>query len=238
MDLFKVEVITKTANPQQVIYAAMHQDYSDRMVNPQELPEEVACGDIIVNRLLKGGRGHYGPLEHPQITFVCGYFPHSVIQQARTHRVGVSFDVQSMRYTSKQFIEAAEEIRDIEEVFYLRSVGYYADRQGGKYYYSPALRSQHINWCKSALHRYKEAIDGGMPEEQARGIIPFDYRQHFVVSFNARSLLHFLDLRHKKDAQIEIQKLCDLLWGHFQDWIPAIASWYKQERLNKAKLAP
>jgi thymidylate synthase (FAD) len=29
MDRFRVEVIAKTPNPQQVIYAAMHQDYSE-----------------------------------------------------------------------------------------------------------------------------------------------------------------------------------------------------------------
>ena len=35
-------------------------------------------------------------LEHPQITFNVGYFPHSMMQQVRTHRVGVSFDVQCL----------------------------------------------------------------------------------------------------------------------------------------------
>lgn len=32
MDRFRVEVIAKTPFPQQVIYAAMHQDYSDQFV--------------------------------------------------------------------------------------------------------------------------------------------------------------------------------------------------------------
>jgi thymidylate synthase (FAD) len=110
MDKFRVEVIAQTPNPQTVIYAAMHQDYSDQFIIDErdQWPSETKCGEIIVKRLLAGERGHYGPLEHVQIVFNCGYFPHSVMQQARTHRVGISFDVQSFRYTGQQFIEVLE----------------------------------------------------------------------------------------------------------------------------------
>jgi thymidylate synthase (FAD) len=474
MDKFRVEVLSKTPNPQQVIYAAMHQDYTGAFVYDERdrFPSEEQCGDIIVKRLLAGDRGHYGCTEHPQIVFNCGYFPHSVMQQARTHRTGVSFDVQclaanteitfvdykhqassklkktigelyelwtngesairqrlikgrngeppgeyrrdsktrirkmrlrvfneetglfevghikdvmcsgmqpvyrvtledgktidctakhrlftsegwqtmgdavgllvnldrsvskitkschvmcngvavaddqechehihhnnleaefaqsfqpiiepanwnekpkppgrklkahpvkvksveylgeqmtydlevdgsrhnfvangmvvhnSYRYTSQQVIDVIEAGKDIEEVFYLRPIGNYSDRQGKKYYYSPEQRQKDLEWCLEAAKRYKEDIDGGMSEEHARGKVPFDYRQHFVVSFNMRSLLHFLDLRYKKDAQLEIQKLCELMFPHLEEWTPAIAAWYKSTRLGKARLSP
>ncbi|BAY10805.1 FAD-dependent thymidylate synthase [Calothrix sp. NIES-2098] len=240
MDRFRVEVISKTPNPQQVIYAAMHQDYTEGFVFDERdsWPSESQCGEIIVKRLLAGERGHYGPLEHPQIIFNCGYFPHSVMQQARTHRVGVSFDVQSFRYTGNQFIDVVEGKKDIEDVFYLRPVGYYNDRQGKKYYYSPEQRAADLEWCFEAAKRYKADFEAGMSEEHIRGKMPFDYRQHFVVSFNIRSFLHFCDLRNKKDAQLEIQKLCEMMWPHFADWVPAIAEWYEKSRLGKARLAP
>jgi len=492
MEKFRVEVIAKTPNPQQVIYAAMHQDYTDRFVCDERdsWPSESECGEVIVKRLLAGERGHYGPLEHPQIIFNCGYFPHSVMQQARTHRVGVSFDVQclaadteitfvncegqtsqklrktigelydlwengekairqrsirgrngespgdyrrdckqrvrkmrlrvlneetglfevghvkdvmssgiqpiyrlkledgktldctanhrlftsegwqkmgdavglvttpdgnvvkimkschvmcngmvvvgdglyrdrkwlesqvekglsihqiaelsgcsintefasyyepilktehwqtkpkplgrklqahpvkvksveylglqmtydlevedpwhnfvangmvvhnSFRYTGSQFIDVAEGKKDIEDVFYLRPVDYYTDRQGKKYYYSPEQRAADLEWCLEAAKRYKADFEGGMSEEHARGKVPFDYRQHFVVSFNLRSFLHFCDLRNKKDAQLEIQQLCEMMWPHFEAWVPAIAQWYEKNRLGKARLAP
>jgi len=77
-----------------------------------------------------------------------------------------------------------------------------------------------------------------MSEEHARGMLPFDYRQHFVVTFNMRSLMHFLDLRAKKDAQLEIQQLCELMMPHFLEWSPAIARWYQFTRLGKGRLAP
>ena len=488
MHRFRVEVITKTANPQQVIYAAIHQDYTESFVFDQRdsWPSESECGEIIVKRLLAGERGHYGPLEHPQIVFNCGYFPHSVMQQARTHRVGISFDVQcltanteitfvncegqtnqklkktigdlydlwtngektirqrsirgrngeppgeyrrdckkrirtmrlrvlneetglfevghikdvmcsgiqpvyrvtledgktldctanhrlftqsgwqtmgdavglltnfdgsvvtitkpcyvmcngmavvgnglyrnqewlqstvckkcheyihqnnleaefaqfyspiievknwqqkpkpmvrklqahpvkvksveylgtqmtydleveglwhnfvangmvvhnSFRYTGNQFIHVVEGKKDIEDVFYLRPVDYYTDRQGKKYYYSPEQRARDLEWCKDAASRYKADFEAGMSEEHVRGKMPFDYRQHFVVSFNLRSFLHFCDLRNKKDAQLEIQKLCEMMWIHFEEWTPAIAQWYEKQRLGKARLAP
>jgi thymidylate synthase (FAD) len=457
MDRFRVEVLAKTPNPQQVIYAAMHQDYTEAFVYDERLdfPSEEACGELIIKRLLAGDRGHFGPMEHPQIVFNCGYFPHSVMQQARTHRVGVSFDVQclaanteitfvdcnnqtnrklrktigelyelwtnaelairnrlikgrngeqpgkyrrdckqrirnmrlrvlneetgffesgnikdvmcsgiqpvyrvtlednktldctvnhrlftssgwktmgdavglvtnndglvirmteqcyvmcngvttlnnglykdkawlesqilndlslqkifkthpvkiknveylgeqmtydlevegawhnfvansmvvhnSFRYTGNQFINVLEGKKGIEDVFYLRPVGYYSDRQGKKYYYSPEHREADLQWCLEAAKRYKADFESGMSEEHARGKVPFDYRQHFVVSFNLRSLLHFLDLRYKKDAQLEIQKLCEMMFPHLEEWAPAIAAWYKSTRLGKGRLAP
>ena len=240
MDKFRVEVISKTPNPQQVIYAALHQDYSEGFVfdGREEWPNESKCGEIIVKRLLAGNRGHYGCIEHSNIVFNCGYFPHSVMQQARTHRVGVSFDVQSYRFCSGKVIAVAKGTTPIEEAFYLRPVGDYSDRQGKRYYYSPERRQADLDCCLEAAKRYREDMEYGMSEEHARGKIPFDYRQHFVVSFNCRSLMHFLDLRFKPDAQLEIQKLCELMFPHFQEWVPAIAEWYEKNRLGKAKLSP
>lgn len=240
MHRFRVEVISKMPNPQQVVYAALHQDYSENLVfdEREEWPSESKCGELIVKRLLAGERGHFGPIEHPQIVFNCGYFPHSVMQQIRTHRVGISFDVQSNRYTGNRIIDAAQGLKDIEEVFYLRPIGFYSDRQGKRYDYTQQQRDRDLAWCLEAAKHYAQMIAEGAAEEHARGIIPFDVRQHFIVSFNARSLMHLLDLRAKPDAQLECQKLCDLLFPHFQEWMPELAGWYEKTRYKKARLSP
>ncbi len=129
---FRVELLAATPSPQLCVYAAMHQDYSEGFVAAERAawPDEQQAGEICVKRLLAGERGHYGPLEHAQIVLNVGWFPHSVMQQARTHRVGVSFDVQSMRYTGDRITKAASGELDLEEVFYLRPLGSYSDRQG------------------------------------------------------------------------------------------------------------
>lgn len=240
MDRFTVEVLSQTPNPQQTIYAAMHQDYAENFVwsERDRFPDEAKCGEIIVKQLLAGNRGHYGPLEHPQIVLNCGWFPHSTMQQIRTHRVGISFDVQSFRYTGQRIIDVVEGRREVEEVFYLRPVGAYTDRQGKRYDYTIAQRQQDMEWCLEACHRYQQKIQLGFSEEHARGLIPFDVRQHWVMSANVRSLMHLLDLRWKGDAQLEAQKLCEAIYPHFQAWVPAIADWYEANRLKKARLAP
>ncbi|MBD2580343.1 FAD-dependent thymidylate synthase [Oscillatoria sp. FACHB-1406] len=240
MDKFKIETIAATPNPQQVIWAAMHQDYSEDFVwdRRDKFPDESRAGELIVKHLLAGDRGHYGCLEHPQITLNVGYFPHSMMQQLRTHRVGVSFDVQSFRYTGQRIIDVATGKRKIEDVFYLRPTGKYTDRQGKHYQYTEAQRSQDLDCCLQACQHYQKRLEEGLAEEHARGLIPFDARQHFVLSCNARSLMHLLDLRWKKDAQLEAQKFCELLYLRFEEWCPAIAQWYKENRAKKAKLSP
>ncbi|MBL6793647.1 MAG: FAD-dependent thymidylate synthase [Synechococcus sp. BS307-5m-G36] len=237
---FQVDLIAATPNPQQCVYVGMHQDYSEGFVaaDREQWPDETKAGEICVKRLLAGERGHYGPMEHAQIVLNVGWFPHSVMQQARTHRVGVSFDVQSMRYTGDRICRAAAGELDLEEVFYLRPLGQYSNRQGKKYQYSQAERDKDLHHCKISADRYQELLEAGFAEEHARGILPFDYRQHFVVSFTLRAFLHFMDLRAKLDAQQEIRELCDLMWPHLQAWTPEFAAWYEKTRLHKARLAP
>ena len=240
MDRFRVDLIAATPNPQLCVYAAMHQDYSEGFVaaDRENWPDEQRAGEICVKRLLAGERGHYGPMEHAQIVLNVGWFPHSVMQQARTHRVGVSFDVQSMRYTGERICRAANGELDLEEVFYLRPVGDYSDRQGKKYAYTESQRALDLDHCRASAERYRDLLAAGFAEEHARGILPFDYRQHFVVSFSLRAFLHFMDLRAKLDAQLEIRQLCDLMWPHCHDWAPELCHWYAFNRLGRARLAP
>jgi thymidylate synthase (FAD) len=218
----------------------MHQDYSEGFVADQRdsWPDETRAGEICVKRLLAGERGHYGPLEHPQITFNAGWFPHDVMQQARTHRIGVSFDVQSGRYTSKRICDVALGKLDVYEVFYLRPVGTYRDRSGKCYEYTEEQRSIDRMRFMDAATLYWEDIQAGFSEEHARRMMPYALRQHFVVSFSLRALMHFLDLRAKGDAQLEIRQLCELIWPHFATWAPQIADWYQDRRWGKARLAP
>jgi len=144
----------------------------------------------------------------------------------------------SFRYTGQRIIDVVEGKQDVEEVFYLRPLGAYSDRQGKRYEYTEAIRQQDVEWCLAACKRYQERIYQGFSEEHARGLIPFDVRQHWVMSANVRSLMHLLDLRWKLDAQLEAQKLCEAIWPHFQAWVPAIADWYEANRLKKARLSP
>jgi thymidylate synthase (FAD) len=233
--LFRVEVLASTPNPQQVIYQALHQDYSEGFVADEALPDEKRAGEIALKRILSKEL-HAGPLEHPQITFNVGWFPHSVMQQARTHRIA-SFDVQSMRYTGDRIVKCAEGELGVEEVFYLRPVGIYTDRLGAKYSYDQEWRESDLAYCLEAAKRYAWAIGKGESEEHARGTLPFDYRQHFVVSLNMRSLGHLLVIRGKADAQLEIRQMCELMLPAYKNWAPEIFSWFEAKQWQRGRLA-
>jgi thymidylate synthase (FAD) len=236
---FQTQTLSQSSRPQWLCALAMHNDYSEEFVCDESywinLSEEGA-GRKIVENCLKFG--HWGILEHPSITFAVGGFPHEVMGQARTHRVGVSFDVQSQRYTSQRVIDVAIGKRHIESVFYFRAPGDYCDREGNKYEYTESMREWDIFECSKLVQWYKKNLDLGHAPEHARGLLPQNIRQNFVVSFNARSLLHFLDLRMPADAQLETRWLAEQFWQHFKKWMPAVAEHYEKTRLGKNKLAP
>ena len=144
----------------------------------------------------------------------------------------------SFRYTGRRIQDVVEGKQALEDVFYLRPVGTYTDRQGKKYEYTAEQRQQDLDWCLQGCHRYAERIGQGLSEEHARGLIPFDVRQHWVMSANARSLMHLLDIRGKFDVQAETRVMTELMFERFQQWMPEVASWYEKTRWRKGPLAP
>ncbi|BAQ60453.1 thymidylate synthase thyX [Geminocystis sp. NIES-3708] len=246
---FAVQVLSKTERPNLLCYLAMHQDYSEDFVGNEfeklSAYSEQELGERIVRNCVN--KNHWGILEHPSISFNVINFPHSVMVQARTHRVGITFDCQSQRYTSQRILRLANQLNEssenhnqlIEEVFYFRGVGNYFDREGNKYFYSDSARNNDILFTKKAIEHYADKVNcKGYSPEHARDILTQNIRQHFVVSFNARSLLHFCDLRLPKDAQPEIRNLGVLLLNHFEEWMPEVAAFYVKKRLGKNLLAP
>ena len=226
-----VRTVTHTHNPHSVIYLGMHQCVSVDPAYTLALSERIAAG-IVVKRLLAGDRGHWSPFELATIVFNCANIPHSAVAQMTRHRVAVSFSIQSFRYT------APARGTPIEQVVYLRPVGQYPDREGRKKDYTQAHRDRDLEIAQQLFDHFCDRIDEGFAPEQARGLMPFDLRQHVNVGFNARSLMHFLDLRHKADAQLEVRILAELMFQRFKEWMPETAEYYENKRLNRAKLAP
>lgn len=144
----------------------------------------------------------------------------------------------SFRYTGQRILEVLEGEEDLEDVFYLRPVGAYNDRQGKKYEYTAEQRQEDLAWCLQGCKRYAERIQQGLAEEHARGLIPFDVRQHWVMSGNARAIMHLLDIRGKFDVQPETRVMTELMFEKFQLWMPEVAAWYEKTRWRKGTLAP
>jgi thymidylate synthase (FAD) len=224
--------------PEQVIYQAAKCDYSETPVHEQEIPLASKCGEWIVERLLSNEKGHWGPLEHPGITFSVSGYVHNVAMQARTHRVGVTFDVQSQRYTGRRVVKVASGELNPEDVFYVRPPGFYTNRYGKKYDWTEEDYRDELDWIVEGCKRYAVKYEKGMCEEHIRDYLAQAIRQNFVVSFNLRSVLHIMDLRAKMDAQLEIQALTEQFVPHLQTWSPHIWKYYEDKRLHKARLSP
>lgn len=234
--LFRAERVAATECPQQVIYIALHNDYAEDFCPTTDLPED-RCGAIVVERLLAGNRGHYGCLEHPQLTLALRA-DHNTIMQLRTHRVGVSFDVQSMRYTGARIERVARGELAVEDVFYLRPPGTYRDRQGDPYLWSEADHEEAVSLALSSAIDYANLRAKGVAEEHARGVLITSYFQNAIVSATLRAWLHLLDVRLKADAQDEIRWLMELVAAQVQRWVPETYAWWAAHRKGKALLAP
>lgn len=177
-------------------------------------------------------------LEHPSITFSVAGYVHSVMVQARTHRVGITFDVQSQRYTGRRVLAVASDELAVDDVFYIRPPGYYVNRKGKKYEWTLNDYNDELDFLYEGCKRYAAKYEKGMCEEHIRDYLAQAIRQNFVVSFNLRSALHFMDLRSKLDAQLEIQALCEQMAPHLQRWAPNVWEYYEEKRLHKARLSP
>ena len=262
----KVHFIAGTPNPQQLVWLAAHRDYAEELSivdspSAKQPKTEKEAGDILPGMLLN--KGHFGPLEHPQMTFeICG-FSQPIMTQLRTHRIGATFDYTSGRYTSQRFLDLADlyaqlspddweswGCRDLtpaarkvleasERVFYARPPGDYTDRKGKRFTITEgSYLDSHRHFVETACIYADKVRVEGYSEETARGCLATDYRPGGVVSFNARSLMHIFDMRSKADAQLEIQHICNLLFEPFQEFMPEVAAWYLKHRWGKNKIAP
>jgi thymidylate synthase (FAD) len=152
----------------------------------------------------------------------------------------------SFRYTGKQIVELGRRLRageeaDVEAYFYVPASvrAGRASTRSGRWAIDERALGVILQQYRSQAQAYRELVeDCGLPYEDARCVLGMGVRQHFVVSFNCRSLMHFFDLRAKADAQLEIRQLCEQMWPHFEAWCPHIAAWYRKHRWGKARLAP
>lgn len=249
----KCAIINSTFNPNVTVWKTQHQCVSNENVSffseSRKIPNERKAGEIFIKSLLGGkyhdNRGHWSPLESVSITFNFIGFSHRVMQQAVRSRL-VSPAVQSFRYTGERIATAYDQYHEglisvdnfVEQFYYIRPTGFYADRHGKKYEFSKFDREKRIKYFLNSLIAYSESFNDGMPEEMNAGILGMDARQNFVITFNARSICAFFDRRSKSDAQLEIQEMCNLMIPLFREWMPELAEWYYINRWKKARLNP
>lgn len=243
-----VTLLSATPEPNKTSWLALHQCYSDTAVVSEPLKEltEEEYGHRLVKNCIK--YGHWSVIEHPQMTFNVWGFPHDVLVQARTHR-HMSFSAQSQRYTYKRLYDLGNQYllsgfgntdySEVLDLFYFRQPDWkYLDREGNKYTYTREQYESDVIYTFEAVIKFTEKIHNGLAPEHARQLLPQNIRQHFVMSCNARALLHFCDLRLPADAQSEIRQMAEFTFNNFKQYMPEVAAWYEKNRAGKSKLAP
>ena len=135
--------------------------------------------------------GHHTPFEKSSIHFLVTTDFASNIHILK-HRVGVSVNAESARY---------KELK--EDNFYIPED------------WDTTWRNNLISFNRNANHMYHQCIEdlveGGMDrkraKESARFFKPYSSQITADVMFNWRSFAHFLNLRNKPDAQLEIREI-------------------------------
>jgi thymidylate synthase (FAD) len=174
-------------------------------------------------------RGHYGPAEHPQITFAVEGVSRVTMAQITRHR-HMTFDIQSMRYAdfSEQEIVTPQSLRD--EQHFSRETGLVDvdDRD--------ELRDEYEETVDELVSLYERLVRSGVPKEDARFILPLGTTVNMTFSGNARTFMHLLDMRAKANAQWEIRELSEMLIEELKDWMPYSYQHYDDNAPHK--LAP
>jgi len=246
----EVTLLEATEDPEELICKAARNDYSGEFVGGQSLEAtmETVDGDTmaekqetLIGHLLD--HGHFGPFEHPQITFAVEGVSRSCMAQITRHR-HVSFDVQSMRYVSFDDVDPAD-VREGELVVIPPSatdpdwVG--RNQKSGQIDEEMVEERAEIfkDTIEHAVESYQNLLDLGMPPEDARFVLPIGTKVNMVMSMNARMLMHVADMRAAADAQWEIRGLTEEVLDYAAEWCPVTFDYYEENMKNrKNRLAP
>lgn len=132
--------------------------------------------------------GHESVLEHAVYTFEVKGVSRALTHQLVRHRVA-SYSQQSQRYVNMEKFEYVIPHSIENHPQFHRDVW-----------------EEHM---ESISEMYRELLDGGIPEEDARYILPNACTTNIIVTMNARELRHFFALRCCERAQWEIRELAN-----------------------------
>ena len=129
--------------------------------------------------------GHMSVAEHATFTFRVRGVSRVLLAQLTRHRLA-SFSVKSQRYCGVQSEYVVPE--SIDEA---------------------AWGNEYDELMIECLDLYRQMVEDGVPEEDARYIIPQGITCDLIMTMNARELLHFFSMRCCNRAQWEIRALAD-----------------------------
>ncbi|UBF21813.1 thymidylate synthase [Halorubrum virus HSTV-3] len=233
----KVELKTEysTPNPDDVPVMAARGDYMSESLVGKTIEDTLAgtpkTQEELIADLLR--RGHFGPFEHIQAFFAVEGLSRSAMAQVTRHR-HMSFDVQSQRYcdfSEKNIVVPPGDKNNpgASDVVLGQYDGPAEDFTG-----TDAFEGHFLN----SVELYERLIEEGMAKEDARFILPIGVEVDLTFSANARTLMHFFDLRKNMKAQWEAREFATQVLDECKEWSPLVFTAYEEVTNNNSIIAP
>ena len=146
--------------------------------------------------------GHWSVLEHSSMTVKITGISRACSHQLVRHRIGNTFTQESQRYfdplENPDWFVIPPRIENNKE-----------------------LKVKYIQEREREAAEYRFYKEKGIPKEDARFCLPNACKTTITWTFNMSSLIWFLEMRMKKDAQWEIRLLAEKLY----ELVMSISSW-------------
>jgi len=165
---------------------------------------------VFINKLVD--MGHVTPIEHAGFTFAVEGVSRSLLAQITRHRLA-SFSVQSQRYVGE--ITSHNKDGTFDYIIPPRIAGL-GPEQVAEFRRQMRQIQEWYDYWVNTLGGDRDAY------EDARFVLPNAAETKFVVTMNARELLHFFTLRCCNRAQWEIRNLADEMLVLVKKVAPAI----------------
>ena len=181
--MIKVKLLEHTPEPERVVAMSARLYYSAS--GAEELSERMTDEQVqkLLAKIIK--MGHASTMEHVSFTFGIEGVSRVLTHQLVRHRLA-SYSQQSQRYVAEHDFEYILP-PSIEE--------------------KPEAKERFQSLMDDIQKAYNELADMGIPKEDARYVLANATETKIVVTMNARSLMHFFNLRCCNRAQWEIREL-------------------------------
>lgn len=191
-----VKLIRHTLSPEELVALGARLCYSKSDL--AKLEERIQSTDqaAFVDKVMS--MGHESVLEHASFSFLVEGVSRVLLSQLTRHRMA-SYSVQSQRYC------------------------------GVKLEYVTPPKIQQSGWklayqmhCERSFTIYQGMVQDGIPEEDARYVIPQGFDCRLMLTMNGRELRHFFSLRCCTRAQWEIRDLAKAMLEECRRVAPAL----------------
>lgn len=196
--MIKVKLLNHTPDPERTVAMAARLCYS--AVGAAELAETISEKKIaeMVEKMI--ATGHGSTIEHVSFTFGVEGVSRVLTHQLVRHRIA-SYDQQSQRYVAEHDFE------------------YITPPTIAK---NSAAREKFDALMQNIRAAYDELTALGIPKEDARYVLANATETKILITMNARTLLHFFNLRCCNRAQWEIREMAYMMLNEAKKIAPTL----------------